>query len=100
LLKQEDSNTRRSTAELIEELSPGITLVPNQQRTGQELVGVFTKFADDGRDFHLVDRPVWSKLGYVLGVVHPSLPSSDPDSERAVQKAFLTLCGTSPWQPR
>jgi hypothetical protein len=91
LLKQEDINTRRSTAELIDELSLGITLVPNQQRSGQELVGVFAKFADDGRDFHIVDHLVWSKLGYVLGVVHPSLPSSDPDKERAVQKAFFDL---------
>jgi hypothetical protein len=91
LLKQEDINTRRSTAELIDELSLGITLVPNQQRTGQELVGVFTKFADDGRDFHIVDHLVWSKLGYVLGVVHPSLPSSEPDAERAIQKAFFDL---------
>lgn len=91
LLKQEDINTRRSTAELIDELSLGITLVPSQQRTGQELVGVFTKFADDGREYHVVDHLVWSKLGYVLGVVHPSLPSSDPDTERAVQKAFFDL---------
>lgn len=91
LLKQEDINTRRSTAELIDELSLGITLVPSQQRTGQELVGVFTKFADAGRDFHVVDHLVWSKLGYVLGVVHPSLPSSDPDGERAIQKAFFDL---------
>ena len=91
LLKQEDINTRRSTAELIDELSLGVTLVPNQQRTGQELVGVFTKFADDGSDFHIVDHLVWSKLGYVLGVVHPSLPSSDPDTERAVQKAFFDI---------
>jgi hypothetical protein len=91
LLKQEDINTRRSTAELIDELSLGITLVPSQQRTGQELVGFFTKFADDGRDYHVVDHLVWSKLGYVLGVVHPSLPSSDPDTERAVQKAFFDL---------
>jgi len=91
LLKQEDINTRRSTAELIDELSLGITLVPNQQRTGQELVGIFTKFADDGRDYHVVDHLVWSKLGYVLGVVHPSFPSSDPDTERAVQKSFFDL---------
>jgi hypothetical protein len=96
LLKQEDINTRRSTAQLIDELSLGITLVPNQQRTGQELVGVFTKFADDGRDFHIVDHLVWSKLGYVLGVAHPSLPSSDPDYERALQKAFFDLMWNFP----
>jgi hypothetical protein len=91
LLKQEDINTRRSTAELIDELSLGISLVPNQQRTGQELVSVFTRFADDGREYHTVDHLIWSKLGYILGVIHPSLPSSDPDTERAVQKAFFDL---------
>ena len=91
LQKQEDINTRRSTAELIDELSLGVTLVPSQQRTGQELVSVFTKFADDGRDYHIVNHLVWSKLGYVLGVVHPRLPSSDPDTERAFQKAFFDL---------
>lgn len=91
LLKQEDISTRRSTAELIDELSLGITLVPNQQRAGQELVGVFAKFAEYGREFHVVDHLVWSKLGYVLGIVHPSLPWSDPDTERAAQKAFFDL---------
>jgi hypothetical protein len=89
LLKQEDIKTRRSTAELIDELSHGVTLVPSEQRIGQELVGVFTKFADDGREYHIVDHLVWAKLGYVLGVIHPTLPSADPDTERAIQKAFF-----------
>lgn len=89
LLKQEDIRTRRSTAELIDELSHGVTLVPREQRIGQELVGVFTKFADDGKEYNIVDHLVWAKLGYVLGVIHPTFPSADPDTERAIQKAFF-----------
>lgn len=89
LLKQEDIKTRRSTAELIDELSHGVTLVSTEQRIGQELVGVFAKFADDGREHHIVDHLVWSKLGYALGVIHPTLPLVDPDTERAIQKAFF-----------
>lgn len=89
LLKQQDLNTRRATAELIDELSRGVTLIPFDQRIAQEFVGVFSKFAQGAVEHHEVHELVWSKLSYVLGVVHPSLKNVKVDEELAMQKAFF-----------
>lgn len=89
LLKQQDLQTRRATAELIDEFSHGVTLVPYEQRVAQELVSVFTKFSNEATEFHDPKELVWSKLSYVLGVMHPSSTSFEPTDELALQKAFF-----------
>jgi len=89
LLKQQDLQTRRATAELIDEFSGGVTLVTYEQRVAQELVNVFTKFVNVATEYHEPYELVWSKLSYVLGVVHPSATPFEPNYERALQKAFF-----------
>lgn len=89
LLKQQDLSTRRATAELIDELSHGVTLVPFDQRVAQELVGVFSNCSQGAVEYHEVQELVWSKLSYVLGVIHPTSTFFEADEELAVQKAFF-----------
>ena len=89
LLKQQDLTTRQATAQLIDEFSHGVTLVPYEQRVAQELVSVTAMSKADGPQYHVPQDLVWSKLSYVLGVVHPSETAFSPEEELVIQKAFF-----------
>lgn len=89
LLKQQDLTTRQATAELIDEFSHGITLVPYEQRVAQELVSVIAVPTPNGTEYHAPKDLVWSKLSYVLGVVHPSETAFQPEEQLVIQKAFF-----------
>lgn len=88
LLKQQDPTTRKATAELIDELSLGITLAPENERVGTEMAHFFHSLRQPESVYPL-HWLVWSKLSYVLGVLHPENTGLDTDTERVVQKAFF-----------
>lgn len=88
LLKQEDIQTRRVTAELIDELSLGVTLAREDERVGTELAHLF--YSQGRREsVNPLHWLVWDKLCYVLGMVHPTQTGFDPKTELLVQKAFV-----------
>jgi hypothetical protein len=89
LLKQQDLTTRRATAALIDEFSHGITLVPYNQRVAQELIGIICMPIPNGTKYHEPKDLVWSKLSYVLGVVHPSRTAFQTEDALTLQKAFF-----------
>lgn len=89
LLKQQDLTTRQATAELIDEFSHGITLVPYEQRVAQELISVIAVPTPNRAQYHEPQDLVWSKLSYVLGVVHPSETVFSPVEELVIQKSFF-----------
>lgn len=89
LLKQQDLTTRQATAELIDEFSHGITLVPYEQRVAQELVSVIAVPTPNGPQYHEPKDLVWSKLSNVLGAVHPSGTGFPPEEELVIQKLFF-----------
>lgn len=89
LMKQQDLTTRQATAELIDEFSHGVTLVPYEQRVAQELVSVIAVPTPDDAQYHEPKDLVWSKLSYVLGVVHPSETAFPPEEELVIQKSFF-----------
>lgn len=94
LLKQQDLYTRKETAEIIDKLSLGVTLAPEKIRVGTELAHLFYSF-NTSNHLYPLKTLVWSKLSYVLGIVHPSNISFDFEQELVLQKAFLILCGIS-----
>ncbi|MFB2662897.1 hypothetical protein [Shewanella mangrovisoli] len=89
LLKQQDLTTRQATAELIDEFSHGITLVPYAQRVAQELISVIVLSSPNGEQYYEPKDLVWSKLSYVLGVVHPFETTFPSEEETAIQKSFF-----------
>ena len=89
LLKQQDLTTRQATAALIDEFSNGITLVPSDQRVAQELIGIISTPTPNGAKNHEPKDLVWSKLSYVLGIVHPSETAFQPEEELVLKKAFF-----------
>jgi hypothetical protein len=88
LLKQKDAATRLATAQLIDELSLGISLVPFDERIELELED-FIHSKGEKRDLVPIRRLVWSKLSYVFGHVHPTDTGFDRATELALQKAFF-----------
>lgn len=95
LFKQRDATTRRATAQLIDELSLGVALIPFDVRVMMELQNfIYTKGGQRGLPppQHLV----WSKLSYVLGWAHPAQTGFDIANELALQKAFFDHMWTIP----
>lgn len=88
VLKQSDERTRIATTKIIDELSLGVSLVPFEQRVAMELrTFIYGQCRDLGAPEPL--RLPWTKLSYVLGVMHPHGTAFDAGTELAIQKAFF-----------
>ncbi|WP_417687962.1 hypothetical protein [Roseibium sp.] len=95
LMKQSDPTSRTMTAALIDELSLGITLIPEDMRVGTEVAHFLYKNSGH-TDLYPLEELVWCKLSYVLGILHPYKTPFDPSTERAIQKAFFDHMWTIP----
>lgn len=88
LFKQTDSASRVATAELIDELSLGVTLVPFHLRVGTEIAH-YVHTAKPGTSVYPLRELAWSKLSYVMGFMHPTKMAFDAETNLAIQKAFF-----------
>ncbi|MBZ5509867.1 MAG: hypothetical protein LAN70_01735 [Acidobacteriia bacterium] len=96
LLKQNDPITRKATANLIDELSLGVTIIPFEMRVGTELAHFLYAAVSSPNDLHPLKHLVWSKQSYVLGYVHPTLTGLDEEAQVALQKEFFNHMWTIP----
>ncbi len=87
LLKQRDPVTRDATAQLIDDLSLGVALVPFHERICQELCH-FAYEQHGVENLLPLDNLVWTKLAYVLGEAHPYETGLSATDELAMQKAI------------
>lgn len=87
LLKQTDVRSRRATAELIDELSQGVCLAPNQVRVATEVAHMLR--AGAGLAVHPLEELVWTKVSNVLGMHHPVNGMFAPAEQLVIQKAFF-----------
>jgi len=88
LLKQEDINTRRATAKIIDQLSLGVTLATEELRVGTELAHFLYSYGE-AKSLYPLNWLVWSKLSYALGVVHPTQTVFEQPQELLIQKSFF-----------
>lgn len=87
LMKQTDQATRAATAELIDDLSRGVTLSPEPTRVATEVAHFLHSGVGDS--VHPLEHLVWTKVPCILGVQHP-VAAAFPESEQLViQKAFF-----------
>ena len=78
---------REATIKAIEELSAGVTLMPEEDRVEAEVADIVL-----GSMMPELPRPprrVWTRPAYVLGNIHVSSTGFPPETERAIQKAFF-----------
>jgi hypothetical protein len=88
LLKQQDLGTRRKTAELIDELSLGVTLASEPNRIGTELAHFFYSHYERNSIYPL-KWLIWSKLSCVFGDMYPINTGLSPDRELVMQKVYF-----------
>lgn len=87
LMKQTDPTTRIATAELIDELSCGVSLSPEPTRVATEVAHFL--HANAGHSVHPLEQLVWTKVAFVLGVQHPVPQAFAPEERLVIQKAFF-----------
>ncbi len=74
LMRQSDLRTRAATAELIDEFSTGVSLVPDDERFDLEVETLLlTKL---GHGVEPIEHRVWSRVAFVFGIQHP-VPHAD-----------------------
>jgi hypothetical protein len=95
LMKQDDPQSRLSTASLIDELSQGVALVEDDQRIKTE-ISCFLYAKGTTESLHALEHLAWCKLVYVLGSMHPTGTPFDAATELVIQKAFFDYMWTVP----
>lgn len=95
VFKQSDPTTRRKTAELIDELSLGVTVIPSDLRIGTEIAHLLHAARTPDQVFPL-DQLAWTKLSYVLGYYNPPVDMFDEHTGRMIEKAFFDHMWTIP----
>ncbi|MBY3386305.1 hypothetical protein [Rhizobium laguerreae] len=99
ILKQSDASSRNATADLIDELSGGVALMPGDSRVETELAHLVHKYSGNPKP-QPIQRYMWTRLTYVLGTTIPNLssinPSIDPSFELAMQKSFFDYAWSMP----
>jgi hypothetical protein len=86
LMKIGDDARRQATLDVIEELSLGVSLMPESERVEDELEAVIR--------FSLAPNAttlprVWTRLAYVMGNFHVNDDRFPPATQLAIQKAFF-----------
>jgi hypothetical protein len=89
LMKQRYSEGRRiGTARLVDELSLGVTMVSSPTVTGTEIHSWMLEQAGQ-TDLYKMQEIIWTRMAYVLGEIHPSLPDVAPSIELIIRRGFI-----------
>ncbi len=89
LMKQPFTPARRiATARLIDELSLGVSIIPEHIVLGTEISAFLLRVKGDV-SLHPLQELVWTKVSYALGDIYPSLNQLSDAEELEVQKRFF-----------
>jgi hypothetical protein len=91
LMKQDDLQSRLRTAQMIDDLSSGVSLMSYDMRAVTELAHFIYSYNSDSASLHPLRHLVWLKTSFALGISYPSLSGLDTETQLAVQKAFFDL---------
>jgi hypothetical protein len=95
LFKQEDIETRRATAALMDRLSHGYALLEPHMRMANEVSNFFHRKA--GKSVYEYTELAWCKVSFVLGLIHPSPEAPiPPDVLLAIQKGVFDEMWSKP----
>jgi hypothetical protein len=88
LTTQSDDVTRAATGKLWDELSQGVALFAERDRVRYEFEN-FLRHPEAEQSGDMLARQVWTKAGYVLGLVVPTNEAVPEDRLRVIQKASI-----------
>ncbi len=85
---KQSADCRTATANLIDELSEGVTLQPANERIATEILHCFLRTQRGVETLEPLSKLVWTSSSYVVGFIFPSLPGLPPETELALQKSY------------
>ncbi len=85
---------RNATIDVVEELSAGVTLMPEEDRLEAEVKSIVLSSIVPGDA--PMPRRVWTRLAYVLGNIQVANTKFPPETERAIQKEFFDYLWEQP----
>ncbi len=88
ILKQRDETTRLATAKLIDELSLGIAIQPEDERIGTEIHHCFLRSQLGADALEPLERLVWTSVSYLLGYTFPTFDGIGEAEMLALQKSY------------
>lgn len=89
LLQHADRGVRIRTAQLVDELSLGVSLIALDELLASEVEWLFTQTRDARLNPSVV--PLWTKLSHALGSIAPSMPTLPPAQQLAFQVTAFDL---------
>lgn len=88
VMKQDDEHTLVTTAQLIDDLSLGVCMIPIMQRIELEVFHFVECSRRPSDAVHELDELIWTRTAYLLGFVTPDCCTMPDDVNTAVQKSF------------
>ena len=87
VLKQQDKETLKETARLIDFLSKGVSLISREERIALEI----SHFIYELNELEIYERKemVWTNLTYTMGFTTPRNDLIDERLDQVIQKAFI-----------
>ncbi len=95
IFKQRDAFTRLATAQLVDDLSLGVALIPFDLRINTELAHFVYSFRMPNA-VHPLNHLVWTKLSSVLGNTYFTNTALETKTELELQKSFFDYLWTIP----
>ena len=89
ILLQSDPVTRKASAQLIDELSKGVSLMSSEEIIRFEILYFIRKTSMGSNSVHDPQLLVWTKVSYTLGECHPQDTPFSEKEELAIQKSFF-----------
>lgn len=79
-------NRRQATAQLIDELSLGVTAINSKQLLGTEIYRFFLSKCRGGNATHAMQELLWTKVAYVLGDHYLVIPGLSAEEQLPIQR--------------
>lgn len=89
VLKQSDARTRKATAQLIDELSLGISIVPFETRVGTEVSRFLQSFFVNSEALYPLEDLAWCSPSFALGLPMPNIAALSATQNLSIQQEFV-----------
>ncbi len=98
LMKQPCRPERRiATAELIDELSQGVSIVPPKRLAGTEIHWLILRLMQPNADLFPMQELIWTKVSYTLGNMYPLVvPELSPEELHHLQVSLIDFMWGTP----
>ncbi len=90
-LMKQPFEKRLSTARIMDELSKGVCFIDPSKIVGQELMNFIRQVQFNARGYVSFNpaKYVWTKVGFIMGELYPTIPGLSENNQRAMRVSFF-----------